>query len=215
MSTVLVTGFGAFGEETSNPSGALAERLDGSRAGEAQIAGRVLPVATGRVEAELAAAIASTRPDIVIATGVAPGRAAPALERVAINVRDFPVADIDGACPVDEPVVPAGPDAYLSTLPVKSVLSAWQAAGLPGYVSNTAGTYVCNQVFYLARHLTRANATRCGLVHLPVVPERAARDTVPLPSLPLDMLERAVRLAVTVTVTHAGADLTLAAGTLC
>jgi len=215
VSTVLVTGFGAFGEETSNPSGALAARLDGSRAGEAQIAGRVLPVATGRVEAELAAAIASTRPDIVIVTGVAPGRTAPALERVAVNVRDFPLTDIDGACPVDEPVVPAGPDAYLTTLPVKAVLSAWRTAGVPGYVSNTAGTYVCNQVFYLARHLTRASAARCGLVHLPTVPERAARGAVPLPSLPLGMLERAVRLAAAVTAAHAGADLTLAAGALC
>lgn len=93
--------------------------------------------------------------------------------------------------------------------------AAWRAAGMPGYVSNTAGTYVCNQVFDLARHLTRASAIRCGLVHLPAVPERAARDAAPLPSLPLDMLERAVRLAVAVTATHPGPDLTLAAGALC
>lgn len=214
MSTVLITGFGAFGTQTANPSGEIAARLDGTRAGDAEITGTVLPVATARVEAELAAAIAGTRPDVVIITGVAPGRTAPALERVAVNVRDFPLPDNDGLHPVDEPVMAGGPAAYLSTLPVKSVLAAWRDAGVPGYVSNTAGTYVCNQVFYLARHLTRERGIPCGLVHLPTASGHLAHEGVPPPSLPAGLLEDAIRLAATVSASHAGPDLPLAAGAL-
>lgn len=214
MTVALITGFGAFGDETTNVSGSLAASLDGRRLDDVRCVGCVLPVAGERVGATLLAAVEQAQPDILIVTGVAPGRAAPALERVAINVRDFPLADVDGACPVDEPVVTGGPEAYFSTLPIKAVLAAWRRAGIPGYVSNTAGTYVCNQTFYLARHITAASGIRCGLVHLPVDPPRAAAEAFPPPSLPIDILERSVACAVTVTAAHQGEDVVLGAGAL-
>jgi pyroglutamyl-peptidase len=152
-----------------------------------------------------------------VVTGVAPGRAAPALERVAVNVRDFPIPDVDGLNPIDEPVVDGGPDAYLSTLPVKAILARWRHDGIPGYVSNTAGAFLCNQIFYLARHLTREGPAIAGLVHIPVGPDRAARmarASLPPPSLPLDLLEQAVGLAAVVAASHEGPDLRLAAGAI-
>jgi hypothetical protein len=78
-------------------------------------------------------------------------------------VLDFPIPDNDGSQPAGEPVVEGGPAAYFATLPIKAILVAWREAGLPGYVSNTAGTYVCNQTFYHSLHLSdlrRAFAAR-------------------------------------------------------
>lgn len=215
MSVVLVTGFGRYAEETDNPSGAIAARLDGRRIGGVTVRGQVLPVTTQGVQAAIADALERHRPDAVVLTGVAPGRAAPALERVAINVRDFPIPDNDGREPVDEPVCETGPDAYLSTLPIKAITSRWRDAGIPGYVSNTAGTFLCNQAFYIARHLTRDTAVAAGFVHLPVTPGRAvATGRPPAPSLPLELLEQAVSLAAVVAATHRGADVRLAAGAI-
>lgn len=211
MRTVLVTGFGPFGRERDNPSGAIAESLDGREVAGARIFGRVLPVATDRVASVLATTLDDVAPDIVIVTGVAPGRTAPAVERVAVNVRDFSISDVEGRSPVDEPVITDGPTAYLSTLPLKAILQAWRTAAMPGYVSNTAGTYVCNQVFYLARHLV-GPGTPCGLLHIPNAAENVSLGSPPAPSLPLAFIERAVVLAVATTLTHRGADLPIKAG---
>ena len=210
--TVLVTGFGSFAEHTDNPSGLLARAWNGRRLddGEETI-GVVLPVATERVGPALDDALAAARPRLVLALGLAPGRPAPALERIAVNVRDFPVPDIDGAQPVDVPVVPGGPDAYLADLPLKAILASWREAGLPGYISNTAGTYVCNQLFYLIAHHGRRAGFRAGLVHLPALPA-AADAGLPVPSMSLQWMERTVHTALAVAAGHTGPDLPLAGG---
>ncbi|MCU1645763.1 MAG: Pyrrolidone-carboxylate peptidase [Nocardia sp.] len=215
MNRVLVTGFGAYAEEADNPSGMIARRLDGQRIDGFEVFGSVLPVDTEEVREALAEAIESAQPTIVIVTGVAPGRTAPALERVAINMRDFPIPDIAGRTPIDEPVVPGAPAAYLSTLPIKAIVDGWRHAGIPGYVSHTAGTYLCNQTFYLARHLLRESSARTGMVHIPVTPMRAVEvGAPPVPSMSLDQLEVAVRLAISITAQHAGADLRIGGGAI-
>ncbi|MCW2873191.1 pyroglutamyl-peptidase I [Actinacidiphila oryziradicis] len=208
---VVVTGFGAFSDQSDNPSGLLARALNGQRIGENTITGVVLPVATGQIGPALATALEGLRPRLVLGLGVAPGRMAPALERVAINVRDFPVPDTENAQVVDEPVIVDGPDAYLASLPLKAILAAWRAAGLPGYVSNTAGTYLCNQLFYLLAHQGRDGGFRAGFIHLPALPTPAA---APAPSMSLDVMEQAVRIAVDVATSHIGPDLPLESGAL-
>lgn len=212
MTTVLVTGFDDYADEIENPSGVLARRLEQQFVDGVHLRGRVLPVARKRVGRALSDAIGETQPDVVIVTGVAPGRTAPALERVAVNVLDFPIPDVDCDAPVDEPIVRDGPAAYLSGLPVKAVMSRWQEEGIPGYVSNTAGTFVCNQTFYLARHLLRGTPVIAGLLHIPGTSRRAARTMPPPPSLPLDLLEQALRVAAVVAATHRGPDLRVRAG---
>lgn len=212
MTTILLTGFGPYGDEIQNPSGEIAARLDGEQIDDLSVRGVVLPVTTDEVGPALDRALQTIGPDVVVVTGVTPGRAALAVERVALNVRDFPIPDTDGAQPVDEPVIFGGPAAYLSSLPVKAILAAWRAEGFPGFVSNTAGTYVCNQTFYLARHLTEGTAVRAGLIHLPITASRASTMADPTPSLCLTLLERAVRRAAVVAATHRGADIPLAAG---
>lgn len=214
MNCVLVTGFGPYGDEADNPSGAIARRIDGTQIGGHDVRGRVLPVDTEAVRDALAEAIDSIRPKVVLVTGVAPGRVAPALERVAINVRDFPIPDIAGRTPVDRPVVAQGPDAYLTTLPVKAVVEAWRAEGIPGYVSNTAGTYLCNQTFYLARHLSE-DSVRAGMLHIPALPARTVEmGSPPTPSMSFDVLEQAVRLTVSTSLLHIGPDLRIGGGSI-
>jgi len=212
MSRVLLTGFGSYAEEADNPSGAIAARLDGAFMDGVSIHGLVLPVKSAGVGSALREAIERISPDVVLVTGVTPGRAAVSVERVAINVQDFPIPDVDGLTPVDEPVVDGGPSAYFSQLPIKAILSAWRERQIPGYVSNSAGTYVCNQTFYLARHLTDRSKMIAGLVHIPLACGNAAGVHPPPPSLHLDMLEAAVRTAAIVAATHRGPDLKLGAG---
>ncbi len=213
MSVVLLTGFGAYEEESQNPSGAIAAKLDGYEEEGVLICGLVLPVSSSGVAAILAQAIETIQPDVLLITGVTPGRAAVAVERVAINIRDFPIPDIDGATPVDEPIVETGPAAYFSSLPIKAILSAWREKEIPAYVSNSAGTYLCNQTFYLARHLTASRPISAGLVHIPLSSANASAAQHPAPSLCLDLLQEAVRTAAMVAAKHSGPDLKLGAGT--
>jgi pyroglutamyl-peptidase len=171
----LVTGFEPFGGDAINPS-REAVRLLPPRLGELELITGVLPTAFGAAFDTLAAALATTRPDIVLCTGLAGGRAALSLERVAINVDDARIADNVEQQPTDRPVVPGGPAAYFTTLPIKPAVAALRAAGLPAIVSNTAGTFVCNHVFYGLMHLaaTRRLALCGGFLHLPYLPSQAA-----------------------------------------
>jgi pyroglutamyl-peptidase len=218
MSGILLTGFGPFAGEAENPSGLIASALDGQVIAGQPVTGVVLPVSTSQAPTILDQAIASAGPQVLLALGLAPGRNAVALERAALNVRDFPIPDADGQQVIDEPVSADGPAAYLTGLPVKAILAAWQDEGLPGYLSNTAGTYLCNQVFYLAAHRGVTAGFLAGLLHLPSLPGGAARSTrpsvVPQPSATLATMEAMVRRALEVTVTHRGADLPIAAGAL-
>jgi pyroglutamyl-peptidase len=131
-------------------------------------------------------------------------------------VRDFPTPDVDCLTPIDEPVLPDGPDAYITTLPIKAILSAWHTAGLPGYISNTAGTYVCNQTFYLACDAAKRSGARAGLVHIPTTPpteaSALAQERDPVPTMELEPLRQAVELTIDISLRHSGKDLPLSSG---
>jgi pyroglutamyl-peptidase len=172
----LVTGFEPFDNDAVNPA-AEALRLLPPRVGDLAIVTRVLPTAFGRALDILADALATTEPDIVLCVGLAGGRAALSLERVAINIDDARIADNAAAQPIDRPVVAGGPAAYFTNLPIKAAVAALRAAGLPAIVSNTAGTFVCNHVFYGLMHLaaTARPGLRGGFLHVPYLPSQAAR----------------------------------------
>ncbi len=211
---VLVTGFEPFGGETENPSWRIAEALHGRTLGGEPVRAVPLPCVFGEALAALDAALQGGPPRLVLCLGQAAGRAEFSVERVAINVDDARIPDNAGASPVDEPVVPGGPAAYFSTLPVKAIVAALREAGLPAAVSQTAGTFVCNHVFYGLMHrlATRPalHATRGGFVHVPLLPAQAARHPGQ-PSLPLGLLVDAAALAVQ-TALAVSADVRLAGG---
>jgi pyroglutamyl-peptidase len=196
--TILVAGFGPFGSVERNPSELIATELDGSVVAGAATVGRVLPVSAERTPVAVREAIAEVGPSLVLLLGVAPGRSALAAERVALNVFDFEEPDNDGEQPVDVPIRPGGPAAYFSTLPLRAIVKAWHDAGIPGYVSDTAGTYLCNAALYSALDLDVGAPS--GFVHLPSLPEEAARKRPPQPSMALTTLIEGVRLALEVSV---------------
>lgn len=171
----LVTGFEPFGGSNENASRAAVLRLP-ARVGTLDLSTAVLPTSYARSLAVLTDAIAATRPQIVLCTGEAGERRALCVERVAVNLQHARIADNDGAQPQGSPVIGNGPVAYFSTLPVRTAVAALNAAGLPAEVSYSAGTFVCNHVFYGLMHLatTRAVLTRCGFLHLPRLRESAS-----------------------------------------
>ena len=195
MTVVLLTGFEPYNGAEENPSGAIARLLDGDSIGRARVVGRVLPVSAKATPQAIRSAIDEVDPDAILMLGLWPGKHALQVERVAVNLLDFPFPDNDGAQPSDVPFLDDGPVAYFARVPVKAVARAWRDAGLPGVVSNSAGTYVCNQSFYAALHHTADRDVPAGFVHVPSSLEQASRNDPPEPGMPLGTLVDGVRVA--------------------
>jgi len=209
--TVLLTGFQPFGGEQVNPSWQAVSALHGTRIAGHRVVARELPVAFGKSLKALRAALKETQPSLVICVGQAGGRAQLSLERVAINVDDARIPDNAGQQPIDAPVVADGPAAYFSTLPIKAMREALRGAGFPVEVSQTAGTYVCNHVFYGLMHaLRRQRAVRAGFIHIPYSPAQASGHAGAA-SLPVETVTAALRLALKVAL-KTSLDIRTAAG---
>jgi pyroglutamyl-peptidase len=196
MRTVLVTGFEAFTPYKTNPTEELARALDGARIGDLVVTGAVLPVHHAEAVSCVRALLATLRPQIVLHLGLAGGRARVALERVAVNVMDYAVPDNAGCQKTDEPCVPDGPAAYFATLPLRAILARLTDAGVPAYISDTAGTYLCNQTLYTTLHLVASLPTRplVGFIHMPLSPAMVAASGLDDPSMDLPLMCRAVDL---------------------
>jgi pyroglutamyl-peptidase len=205
MAHILLTGFEPFGTATSNPSEQLARQLSAEGLLQTTISHAILPVEARRAPEMLSELLLAERPDWCVMLGLAAGRAAISIERVALNLCDFRIPDNAGDQLVDQPVVGGGPDAYFSTLPVRSMLDACLSAGAPTELSLSAGAYLCNQISYHALHLcaTRSLPTRTGFIHLPATPELAASMPGSAPSLSLDTMATGLRAALAVLVGHA------------
>ena len=201
---IVVTGFEAFGGHPSNPSEEIAKAVDGRTIGGHPVRVAILPV--HHVEAARAAArlLSEHEPLAVLHVGLAAGRARLALERVAVNVMDFDCADNAGYQARGEPCVAGGPIAYLSTLPLTDILDAFGREGIPGYLSNTAGTYLCNQTLYATLHAISAERRRAiaGFMHVPLSPAMVAASGLDQPSMDPGIGVRAVEVAVGVISEH-------------
>ncbi|HSW05825.1 pyroglutamyl-peptidase I [Aquabacterium sp.] len=212
---VLITGFEPFGGDDINPSWQVARALDGRRIAGRRLVARQLPCTFAAALSALDQALHGlpSPPQLVLALGLAGSRSAVSIERIAINVIDARIPDNAGAQPIDEPVVPGGPAAYFSRLPIKAISAGLLQAGLPAEVSQTAGTFVCNQVFYGLMHRLQAMpAIRGGFIHLPPLPEQAARHPGSR-TLALDEQVRAIQLALTIALRRE-ADLRQGAGAI-
>jgi pyroglutamyl-peptidase len=192
--TVLVTGFEPFGGESVNPSWLAAQALDGRIVDGHTVVGARLPTVFDAAIVSLRDLLLRHRPALAICTGQAGGRGAISLERIAININDARIPDNAGAQPVDTPVAAGAPAAYFTTLPIKAMLATMMGAGVPAEVSQTAGTFVCNHVFYGLMHelATRAElaGTRGGFVHVPWLTGQGQ------PSMPLDTIAQGLEIAI-------------------
>ncbi|MFC7402053.1 pyroglutamyl-peptidase I [Citricoccus sp. GCM10030269] len=225
-SRILLTGFEPFAGDGHNPSWPAAREaaarlrdgaFPGSSLNAAELAGAVEAVAvelpcsfTGSTEA-FDRALADHRPDVVICCGLAGGRTEVAVERVALNLQDARIPDNDGYQPAGEPVDDAGPAAYFSTLPVKRTVAALKGAAIPAALSLSAGSFVCNHLFYVLMNRAPTVPLRsAGFVHVPWDHEHAP---VSVPSLPAAQLTEALVITA-LEALRPTSDLTVAAGEL-
>ncbi len=191
-----MTGFEAFAGADDNPSARLVERLIAGPVVAATLRAAVLPVSAKRMPPTLAALLEAFRPDVVLGLGEARGCPTVRVERVAVNLLDFRVADNDGLEPHDSAVVPGGPPAYFTTLPSTELVNAIRAAAVPCETSLSAGSYLCNQMLYLALHWAARSARRprVGFLH---VPSLSTQNTsgAGVPTMNLGTLGRALDAA--------------------
>jgi len=187
MTTVLLTGFEPFGTATSNPSGEIVKQISGDN-----IVTAILPVAYAGSAERLLELIAEHNPDVVICLGQAEGRTQITPEKIAINLDDARLPDNAGVQRSDIKILDNGPDAYFTTLPIKEMVDAAKAAGVPASVSLSAGAFLCNHVFYVAQNNFAGTKVRSGFVHVPLMDSQAP-EFPGMPTMPLDQMVTAVR----------------------
>jgi len=187
MTTVLLTGFEPFGTASANPSGEIMKQISGDN-----IVTAILPVAYTRSAERLIQLIAEHNPDVVICFGQAEGRTQITPEKIAINLDDARLPDNAGVQRSDVKILDNGPDAYFTTLPIKAMVDAAKAAGVPASVSLSAGAFLCNHVFYVAQNKFAGTKVRSGFVHVPLMDSQAP-EFPGMPTMPLEQMVTAVR----------------------
>jgi pyroglutamyl-peptidase len=194
---ILIAGFEPFAGDKINPSEMVARSFEGALLSGRSVASRVIPVETRNIRERFEQALLVDQPDIVILLSQLGGRTALSLERVAVNVLDFETPDNVGVMRKGDVVARGGPEARISNLPFEKIVEAWSAAGVPGYVSNSAGTFIGNQALYEMLALTE-NAVPpaiVGLVHLPYLPAQAiAAGSDSNPSMSFDVMKKGIEI---------------------
>lgn len=180
MKKILLTGFEPFLKFRSNPTEAAVKELNGQEIGEYIVTGKVYPVVFDKITQLITADIKEVKPDAVICLGLAGGRHTIDIERIAINCIDGRV-DNDGFNPNGEKIDEAGPDGLFSTLPVKDIEAVLKENEMPARISNTAGTYLCNNVMYSALNHIRVNNLDipAGFIHVPAHHEIGTEMDIP------------------------------------
>ena len=191
---LLVTGFEPFGGETVNPPREAVQRLP-ERIGAWERTKLQVPTVFGSAAECVLSRAQTLLPDAVVCVGQAGGRRAVTPELVAINLQYASIADNRGQQPQDVPCVPGAPSAYFSTLPVRRMAEAIRAAGLPGELSYSAGSFVCNDLLFRLLHRYDGTQTRVCFIHVPYLPEQAKNG---VPSMQLDDMIRALEAAIAV-----------------
>ena len=212
---VLMTGFAPFGGDPINPAAEAIYHLNQVTIGGAQVRTLVLPTVRYRAIDALRDGIHQYDPSLIICVGQAGGRPDITIERVAINIDDFRIKDNVGNQPIDEPIIPNGPTAYWSTLPIKKIVTTLRQHSVPASIFQSAGTFICNHLFYgLMDTLAKdPQKRRGGLIHIPYLPEQAARNPGQ-PSMSLDVIIKGLKLAVETAILYEE-DEKSCGGTIC
>jgi pyroglutamyl-peptidase len=202
---LLISGFEPFGGSAVNPTQKLIQAIEGETFPGAQIKTVVLPVHFDECVDLLIQEIEHFEPDAVISCGLAGGRTGITPERIAVNIKDIapdsPYSDNQGAKPQDAPINPEGPDGLFATLPIRSMVNRLQDQGIPASISNTAGTFICNNTMYGVLDYIRTHrlSTIAGFVHFPASAEMAAEHPS-WPTLPQETMLQALRIIIQTTI---------------
>ena len=200
MMKILLSGFEPFGESPINPSQMLVETLVKKEFLYGECQSVILPVDRDLGPETLLKAVDAHHPDFVLSFGLAMGRAKISLERVALNLMDFRIPDNAGTQVQDEMVIPDGPAAYFSTLPLRTLYDVLFENNLPVELSLSAGAYLCNQVYYSLLHeiAVQQKPIRAGFIHLPALPEQAEKSRQAMPSMSFDLMQKAGEIIINV-----------------
>ncbi|RYL92540.1 pyroglutamyl-peptidase I [Sporolactobacillus sp. THM7-4] len=192
---VLMTGFDPFGDEKVNPALEAVDALNEKQVDGVTLKSLHVPTVFSESIKTVTRAIQSWDPDVIICVGQAGGRSRITVERVAINIDDARIPDNESQQPVDVPIIAGGQVAYWSTLPIKTIVQEIKAAGIPAAVSNTAGTFVCNHLFYGVAHFLATEAPNKigGFIHVPFIPKQVLDK--PQPSMALQDIIRGLEIA--------------------
>jgi pyroglutamyl-peptidase len=207
MSKILLTGFGDWAGSSANPAEAVAKALDGTTIAGVSVSSHIAPSVFKEMVPSVTAEIDLLQPDFVISMGEFGGRSLLTVERLAQNYIDatrYGIADEAGAQP-QETIVPSGPAAYYATLPIRAMVKAMRAAGIPADISDTAGTFGCNLLMYGVLHHIAVNnlPIRAGWVHLPSFPATAAlEENIGMPSMSIETQVAGVRAGIVAAVGH-------------
>lgn len=168
MKKLLLTGFEPFLNYPINPTEEIVQALDGAVIGDYLVCSKLLPVEFRLSGDRIIEYIQDILPDAVISLGLAAGRSQITLERIGINCADGE-KDNTGYKPLGERIVADGADGMFTSLPLNQMLEGLIEAGYPASISNSAGTYVCNQVMYrVLHHLQETKQSKqAGFIHVP------------------------------------------------
>lgn len=168
MKKILLTGFEPFAQYKMNPTMTVAQELDGEKYGDYTIESVILPVDFKEAKKQIIHKINRLQPDVVLSLGLAAGRYKITPERIGINVNDGQ-PDNEGYRPIDSVIEKDGQDGYFTTLPIRAIVNELLDHGYPAEISNTAGTYLCNNVMYAALHYISLKGLKCksGFIHIP------------------------------------------------
>lgn len=190
MRPILITGFEPFGNSTLNPSGEIVKELQG-----ADLVTAILPVIFGRASAQLKELIDLHQPSAVLCLGQAEGRKEITPERIAINLDDARIADNAGVKLTATPIIEGEADGLFSTLPLSEIVSALQARDIPASISLSAGTFVCNHIFFHLQSYLKGEEVASGFIHLPLMDQQS--DEFPgLATMPLATMVEAVEIVI-------------------
>lgn len=203
MKKILLTGFDPFGGETTNPSWEAVSLLDGQEINHTVVVAKQLPTVFGNSLEVLKELIQQEEPAAVLCIGQAGGRTDITIERIAINVDDARIPDNAGQQPLDQPIIKNGPAAYWSTLPIKLIVNNIRASGIPASVSNSAGTFVCNHLFYGLMDFLCESSPNIpgGFIHIPYLPEQGVVQ-VGQPTMSKETVLKALEIAIRTTMNN-------------
>ncbi len=199
---ILITGFEPFGGQQINPSWEAVNKLP-TAIGSHQIVKAKMPVTFSGSRQKIVELIDEHKPDVLLMVGQKGGSYDINCERIAVNLADSKKADNEGFLPSDLPVCNGAPAAYFATIPLKQVVAALQSEGIPATISNSAGLYVCNCMYFSAlHHCAECNMnTRVGFIHVPYLPQQVVEGKKP--SMALDVVSRALHVVVATLISNA------------
>jgi pyroglutamyl-peptidase len=192
MSKILVTGFEAFDKSALNPSAEIVKALNGE-----DLVTAILPVVFGQASSKLKELIQLHKPTAVLCLGLGVGRSEITPERIAINLDNARIADNEGNQPLEQRIIAGGPDGHFSTLPIEKMVASMKVAGVPASISLSAGTFVCNHIFYVLQDYLKESNIPSGFMHVPLMDEQR-KEYPNLPTMPIRQMIAGVEISLNV-----------------